>query len=388
MNNKLKLFMQKHLPISIIRIIKNYIDSDNTPQIVYNLGIDALQQKKVLFSYLPDYLFMNQWGVMYSTMHVECAAFVKALLKEGCRVDLCNCNIEEGIRDDYDFIFGFGKAFRKARQLNQKAKKILYLTEKTPDFSKRKEEERIAYFYERHHIKTTIARSGLFFVDSDFDGLDGCIMIGKTDDAKLLSNIRTYTINPTGLFNDYFDITKRDLSIAKKQFLWIGSKGVIHKGLDILLDVFQKHKGLTLHIVGLNWEDRPIVSKLLGKNTIDHGYMNINSAEFCAIAENCAFIISPSCSEAVSTSVITGMNNGLIPLVSEESSFELEGIGETLYDFHVNYVDNIVNKWSNKDNDFLKIQMFKTLEYVHERHSIQKYSADIEGIISDILIKY
>jgi len=385
MNRKIKLFIQRYLPLSITRIIKNYIDRGNLPEIVYNIGIDVIPQKKVLFSYLPDYLFMKHWGSMYGTRHVECAAFVKALLKEGCRVDLCSCNTEDGIRDDYDLIIGFGKAFRKARQLNPDAKKILYLTEKTPEFSKRKEEERIAYFYERHHIRTSTARSGLFFENSDFDGLDACIMIGKADDAKLLSNIRTYTINPTGLSNEYFDIKKRKLSIAKKHFLWIGSKGVIHKGLDILLDVFRKHQDLTLHIVGLNWEDRHIVSKLFGKNTIDHGYMNINSHEFCAIAERCAFIINPSCSEGVSTSVITGMNHGLIPIVSEESSLDLEDIGETLYDFNISYVESIVNKWSKLDDDFINNHMIRTLEYVQKKYNIKRYSTDIESIVSDVL---
>ncbi len=386
-SKRIKNAILRVVPVSILKEIQSRRNKVKHPSIVFNLGIDIYDQPKVLFSYLSDYLFMDKWGAQYGTRHVECAAFVKALLDKGCRVDVSDCNNERDIRSDYDYIIGFGSAFRKARLLNPSAKTILYLTEKTPDFSFKKEKERIDYFYERHHVKVGFSRSGQFFKNEDFVGLDMCIMLGKQSDLALLPRqIKSFDITPTGLKNVNVNTNIRQYKNAKKHFLWLGSSGAIHKGLDILIDVFKKHPDLTLHIVGLHWSDRPIISKILVKNTIDYGYMNINSKEFASIAETCAYCISPSCSEGVSTSVITAMNHGLIPIVSEECSLDLGSIGETLTDFHIEYIERIVEKWSKEDDLFLQKLQDAVLQLTDEKYSLSTYSKRINTITNEIII--
>ena len=387
MKRSLKHLTFRIMPEFILKKIQDRRSEKQYPRIIYNLGIDIKQQPKVLFSYLPNYLFMENWSRQYGTRHVECAAFVKALLNKECCVDICDCNNEKGIRSDYDYIIGFGPAFRRARFLNPTAKSILYLTEKTPDFSYKKEKERIDYFYERHQIKKGFSRSGQFFKNDDFVGLDMCIMIGNQSDLNLLpGGIKSLAIAPTGLKNELINHNNRHYKSAKKHFLWLGSSGAIHKGLDILIDVFRKHPELTLHIVGMHWSDRPLMNRFLVENTIDYGYMNIGSKEFAAIVEKCAYCISPSCSEAVSTSVITAMNHGLIPLVSEESSFDLDDIGETLTDFHLDYIEGVVMKWSQADDLYLEQLRDSVLQITQKKYSLSTYSNTIRAIINEFIM--
>lgn len=377
-----KQVIKYFLPYSVINFIKK--EQDRSPRINYNIGLSAGKQPKVFFSYVNGFLTTEDLTRCHGTRDVECALFLSALVKQGCRVDLARYDCEKGIRNDYDYVIGQGEAFRKASAINPKAKRILYLTENPPAYSLKKEEERIAYFEERHHKKVGVARSGKFFRDEDFENLDSCIFIGNPSDSEKIPDIRTYTIRPSGIINPLFDVKSRDYKTAKSRFMWIGSYGAVHKGLDILFDVFHRHPELQLYVLGFNEKDRRMLKGMLPSNAIDFGYLNITGKKFARLASECGFVILPSCSEGLATSVITGMNHGLIPIVTKETGIQAP-VGEVLSDYKVDSIDDAITRWSGMDVSRLSEMSEQTIKFARDTYSIEKYSQRISEIVGSVI---
>ncbi|MDY3789807.1 glycosyltransferase [Bacteroides fluxus] len=376
------------LPLSIIKILKNRKSSKGKNSIIYNIGVDCKKQPKVLLCYTTAIFSIKNWKEqLHGTRNLECAALIRALTIKGCHIDLCSCNYTDNLHSDYDYIIGFGKSYRNACKVNPSAKKILYLTEKPPYFSKQKENERIQYFYERHHVKAKISRTGLYFTDNDLEQSDLCIFLGRNGDEQYLPpTLTTYTLAPSGLTNPSYDDTRKNFGKARKHFLWMGSRGAIHKGLDILFDAFSQMPDLTLHIAGLDSYDRKLLSKIQPPNVIDHGYIIIGTQQFDDVMNQCAYFIFPSCSEAVSTSIITAMNFGLIPIVTKETSIVLDGFGKYIESYQIDNIINILSQIKDKEIDELKNESLKVRAYSSKNYSLDSCSENINRIIDKIIL--
>jgi len=77
----------------------------------------------------------------------------------------------------YNLIFGFGETFYQMTNLQPKAISIYYFTENHPDFSLKAETERINYYYERHHKKLKIVRSGKFYKKEHLSKIYNAIIV-------------------------------------------------------------------------------------------------------------------------------------------------------------------------------------------------------------------
>ena len=380
---KIKQTLRKLLPICLIVRLKKI--QDHNSKIVYNIGYTIGAQPKVLVSYVNNFLFYNDISNCPGTSSENCSSIVSALIKLGCVVDVARYDCEEGLRSDYDYVIGQGSAFRLASSLNPSAKRILYLTENLPELSFIKEQERIDYFYERHGIQLKLTRSGKFFVKEDFDNLEACVYIGNPSGVQKFPNVRAFDLRPYGIINPLFDQSKRDYNTARKRFFWIGSNGAVHKGLDILLDVFSKHSELELYIIGLTEKDRRILRKQMGPNVKNYGYIDsLTGVCFSNLVTECGFVILPSCSEGIPTSVITGMNHGLIPLVTKETNLEAP-TGEIFSDYLVETIEDAIIRWSNKDVDYLALQSEQTRHYALKTFGNEQYSKRIEEILTEII---
>lgn len=385
MNKTIKNIAIAILPFQIIKRLRGIKKKNSNPQFIYNIGIRPKAQVKVLICYVTDPFFIQNWEEQTSTRNVECAAMIEAFASCNCRIDVCGVNQIQGLRQDYDLIIGFGAAWRQACNLNPTAHKVLYLTEKPPYFSHRQENSRALYLQQRHGIKTSVTRSGLYFTDDDFKLCNTIICIGIEGDLSLLPPQKEkYLICPSGLKNAKFDINRRDIDKARKHFLWMGSSGAVHKGLDLVLDAFAKHNDLTLHVLGCNSQDKKLLKSLFHSNVIDHGFVNVNSDDFIHIATTCGFMVFPSCSEGVSTAVLTTMRHALIPLITRETSVALNGVGEYFADATVECIEATVKRWSEKSKEELLTNMQKAEEYAEANFTIANYAQSINFIAKKI----
>ncbi|MDR3362749.1 MAG: hypothetical protein LBO64_07920 [Desulfovibrio sp.] len=115
------------------------------------------------------------------------------------------------------------------------------------------------------------------------------------------------------------ELRGKKFSEAKKHFLWFGSSGAVHKGLDLLLRIFADKPEKILHIAGpvLNEKAfmRAFSQELAKPNIVMHGFVNVRSPEFVTLMRQCAFTVLPPCAEANATSLLNTMCNGLLPVM-------------------------------------------------------------------------
>jgi glycosyltransferase involved in cell wall biosynthesis len=124
----------------------------------------------------------------------------------------------------------------------------------------------------------------------------------------------------------------RDYSKAKRRFLWVGSYGMVHKGLDLVLDAFSGMPDLELTVCGRPEKEedffRLYEKELTGTPNIRfHGWLDMSSPEFLRLANDHATIIYPSSAEGGAGSVIHCMHAGLLPSCTHEASVDLLDFG-------------------------------------------------------------
>jgi glycosyltransferase involved in cell wall biosynthesis len=144
--------------------------------------------------------------------------------------------------------------------------------------------------------------------------------------------------------NDYLD---RDMDKCKNQFVWLGGSGLVHKGLDLLLEAFAGLPDCHLTVCGNVSVEKSFVSiyqkelyDLPNIETID--WIDTLSEQFRQIATESVAIILPSASELSCGSVIAGMMTGLIPVTTPSSDIDVKAIGFSIEDDSVDAIRSAV----------------------------------------------
>lgn len=363
------------------RIKKILFKYNNKNQDIRSLGFDGSnEQPRALLSYDLDCLDSVNIDFKFSTNRKENQVILTTLIDLGYVVDFFGCRnkyISDGLR--YDLVLGFGEAYRKSL-LTSCGIRILYLTEGPPDLSEINEKKRLEYFYRRHSKVKPIERSGFYYQFSDLKLADKIICLGELHKKHIdkLSSVLadTYSINPTGLPVKI----KKSVFKKSKNILWFGSRGVIHKGLDLLVDSFKDLPDWKLHVCGV---DEKIVKDLMDtpENIFFHGKISYLDEKFTELINLCNYNILLSCSEAVPTSVLTCMRAGLIPIVSKNcgTDFTFAITCEKIS------IDNITNIISNTLK-FSEYEIEEKSKYISlkadEVYSLPTFAKNIKAAIS------
>lgn len=312
-------------------------------------------------------------------------------------IDVADYRYEGKINyDKYDLIFGFGYPFGKSfwDKKSKKSLKICYLTGSLKLFNQM---ERNRYLKERRG-KAVIPRRDYYhkFLQESISMSDAVIFTGNdwTKSSIELYNSRVYKVRlPVFLPNKNEIkniIEKKDFEESKKHFLWFGSSGALHKGLDLCLDVFAKEKELFLHICGPVDKEEDffeLYKKELTElsNISYYGFVNIESPLFKNIINSCSFSIFPSCSEGGGGSLLTTMAYGLIPIATLESSVDIkQDYGFLLEDYKTEYISEILKKVSALPNEILKNMALKSMEYVHINQREEAFKEDLLNALKSL----
>ncbi len=120
----------------------------------------------------------------------------------------------------------------------------------------------------------------------------------------------------------------KDFDRVRRRFLWLGSGGLVHKGLDLVLEAFAGLPDLELVVCGPVRQERDFERAFFRElyqlpNVETVGWVELASPRFRAIADSCLAMVYPSCSEGGGGSVLTAMHAGLVPVVTREASIDL-----------------------------------------------------------------
>lgn len=332
------------------------------------------------------------------TNTIESLEIAKAFKENGYNCDIVSSDCGRKINyEKYDILFGFGEVFKNSFYCDKKITRLYYSTGKHPYFSNQKTIER------GRAIKSNKGRfllESLRYLKEDYlletNASDALILIGSETESlsyKKYSNVPIYNLNVSFFkIHEYIDIiSHKDFSESKKHFLFFSGGGLIHKGLDILLEAFSKQENFELHICAPTDSEirfKKIYNKELYNNRYIHVYdfINLKSKTFEELLIKCAFVILPSCSEAMPTSVVNVVGNGgLIPILSKDASINIDNVTIPIEELSSEGIIDAVNKSQLLTREEIITMSKKAGQTINDHYSIMDYSKNIKKIIKNIL---
>ncbi len=196
----------------------------------------------------------------------------------------------------------------------------------------------------------------------------------------------------------------KDFDKCRNNFLWIGSRGLVHKGLDLVLEAFSSMPEYTLYVCG------PVQTKnSTSRNTHFYperdfetayekelyntpnirtiGWVDIDDTEFIEIANKCNAVVYPSCSECSAGAVVTCMQTGLIPCVSFEASVNVSDFGLTFSHCTIENIRATVKVVASMPTEELRSRSEKAWKFANKYHTRGHFSARYEQFVDDLLKK-
>lgn len=382
------------------RFYKLFLKYKKKPIINY---FNTNYKNNVLLSYtvLP---FKNR-SINYShTNHIESLEIARVCKNLGFNIDIYNYDFEGKINySKYSLIIGFGEPLINSYYSSHDAIiRIYYGTGMHVCVQNHNSLKRIKEVYNKKSV--WLPESGRI-VDKAWSIqttiVNSIITFGND---KVLNTYRKYYDGD--IYNipvTYYSvieaediesiINNKDYGNAKYHFLWFGSSGLIHKGLDLLLEHFVKNTNLHLHVCGpINKEQRfekAYKQELYeSKNIHTYGFVDIKSELFRQLMEKCLFIIFPSCSEGEPSSVVNLMANGIIPVVTETAGIRTKDFGYLVDELTINSINKTINCILQTRESELKLKSFKCYQDTRKTHSIETYSLKFQEHLETILEKY
>jgi glycosyltransferase involved in cell wall biosynthesis len=191
--------------------------------------------------------------------------------------------------------------------------------------------------------------------------------------------------------NVYPDATDKDLDRCRNRFLWFGSTGFVHKGLDLVLEAFSGLPDHHLTVCGPVDDPNESVFRnafhrelYTTPNIHTHGWVDVSGPDFLRITRDCVALIYPSCAEANCGSVITCLQAGLIPIISHESGVDVADFGVTLEQCSPDAIREQIIAVSSLPNPVLREMSGKAQDYARVSHTTDAYLTRFKTILRAI----
>jgi hypothetical protein len=353
-------------------------------------------KENVLISYIT-YPFKNGINLRH-TNTAEALEIAKVFHELGYKVDILNYEYEGNLNyDKYSIIFGFGEPLINSfYRRNHKILTIYYGTGMHVIHQNHATLKRIEEVYKKKG--KWLLESGRI-IDKAWSAqtslVDDIITLGNDEvinsyQKYFSRKIYNVPVSYYKIFDHEEIIKNKNFGDAKNHFLWFGSSGLIHKGLDLLLEVFKELPNLNLHICGPIDNEPKFKNcyheELYNYNNIyTYGYLDINSETFKDIIKQCAFVIFPSCSEGEPSSVINVMVYGLIPIVTNTAGIRINDFGIEIKELTSESIKESMIKAVNLSEDEIEKRSMKCANDTINNHSIEKYSHELKKVLIEIL---
>jgi glycosyltransferase involved in cell wall biosynthesis len=370
----------------LYRMVKRRMSPPSTYPVILRPSFGKRPIGRVLLSYLEHMLYLPENSSQYvgHSSFWESRAIAGIFLKLGYQVEAIRWNDMEFLpTGKYDIVFDiFANLGRINPLLDKDTIKLLHCTGSDPFYQNAAEQKRVAELKQRrtgnYTAKRTVAHPELTYLS--LEAADACSLLGnehtrETYPEKFRQKMELVTVSAS-LLNRQEKRIRRSIP-AKRDFLWFFGTGAVHKGLDLLLEVFASHPELQLHIVGhISAEEDfcKIYEKELTatENIHAHGCMVPSAAEFQVLLRDVFCFVAPSCSEGISPSVVTCLQMGLYPILSRDTGVTLpEHCGLYMEKLTVDEVEKcILSTREMKDEEILH-QVQQT-----QRQALSSYSRD------------
>ena len=374
-----------------LHTVKLFLKSIFSSTIIYNVN-NADCSKRCLLVYLTAPFRQKVISEAHQNFW-QCKEMARIIGEHGFIVDVVDYEDKYArLKYDYDLVVGLiprnVEKFYNGR-LKKGAIRIAYLTSMNLTVTSGNEEERIANLYRRKGVHLRPRRfSGA--IQKEIESFDAVWYIGYSHNYHSYDCFAmppVYYIKNNGYTFDWAEtVVKRN----PKKFVFFGSLGAVHKGLDLLLEVFSKMAtDCTLYVCS-GYEDEEDFCNLYYKelyetpNIIPMGFVDIKSEKFKEMISACAYTILPSCAEGCAGSILTVMSGGLIPIVSDVCGFD-EDEAIVLPNCSIETIAAYVREYSKKDESWILENSRKSVEIVKSNYGKESFLKSVENAVEESL---
>ena len=349
--------------------------------------------KNVLLSYItyPFRKKLDDPSFYTHTNPWECLQIANTWIKCGYNVDIIDWDNSTFLpKKNYSVFIGIHSNMeRLAPILGKKCKKILHITGAHWRFQNDAENKRLKALKERKGI--TLQPRRQVFPSLGIEYADCATILGNT----FTQGTFTYSGKPlypiplsTTVQFPFFE--NKEFDKIRKNFLWFGSSGMVHKGLDLVLDTFSELPEYHLTVCGpvkqeSDFEKAYYKELYNTPNIRTLGLINIRSNQFLNVVKENVALIFPSCSEGQSGSVITCLHAGLIPIISYESGVEIDDFGIPLKKCSIDEIKDSIKTVSNFSEDELKTMSNNARQYARTHHTHEKFAERYDKFVNEMI---
>jgi glycosyltransferase involved in cell wall biosynthesis len=368
----------------------------------YEKGLITLRPEKksqgnVLLSYGPlgkiEYFLEKQDDPITNTHtnYWESLQIAKTFLNLDYTVDIISYHNKDFIPEkEYSFFVGARTNFHIfAKLLNADCIKIVHLDMAHWLFNNSAAYNRCLALQQRRGI--VVMDSKMCDINWAIEYADYATVLGNqfTVSTYQYANKQIFSI-PISTCATYQWPADKNFDSCRKNYLWFGSGGLVHKGLDLVLEVFAGMSDYHLTVCGpikneKDFETAYFKELYQTKNIHTVGWVDINSHKFVEIMNNCVGLIYPSCAEGGGGCVINCLHAGLIPIVSYESSVDVNDFGVILKDCSNGEIKAAIQNVSNRSVEELKRMARKSWEYVRANHTRERFAEVYAKTILNIM---
>ena len=183
---------------------------------------------------------------------------------------------------------------------------------------------------------------------------------------------------------------EKDLEASRRRFLWLGSAGFVHKGLDLVLETFAGLPELELLVAAPLEKEPDFVAAFAHelqscRNIRAIGWVNVASSDFARIAGSCIGVVYPSSSEGGGGAVIDCLHAGLIPILTREASVDVHGFGTLLPAAGVDDVRDAVCEVVEAPAADLRERSERAWMFARENHTRERFASDYRAVVAQLL---
>lgn len=186
----------------------------------------------------------------------------------------------------------------------------------------------------------------------------------------------------------------KDFDACRNRWMWLGSGGMVHKGLDLVLEAFAAMPDQHLTVCGPVAAERDFAAAYHAElydtaniSTLD--WVDVAGAVFEATLQSCVGMVFPSCSEGQSGSVVNAMHAGLIPVVTPETGVDIEeDFGVMLPEASFVAIQRAVRDVTGRPAAELRSMARAAWERARADHTRERFAAEYERTVRRILAEH
>lgn len=360
-------------------------------RVYYNVN-NAKHKKRCLLVYIVGPFIQKSFPERHQNLW-QAKEMARIIGTRGYIVDAIDyMNGDAKLKFNYDMVVGLIPRGIDiyTKHMNPGCLRIAYLTSMNLAITTGNEKIRLDELKQRRGVELSPRRGSPIVIGKEIEDFDAAWHIGNKynfhsyDCFKMPPSFRIVNSGYT------FEWAEEDIEKDPKSFVFFASSGQVHKGLDLLLELFSlRLKDCTLYVCS-GYEQEEDFNQEYHKelyetsNIISMGFVDIESEIFREISHKCAFTILPSCAESCAGSVLTAMSAGMIPIVSKECGFEDDEV-INLPDCKMDTIFDYIIEYSQKDQNWLKRAAKHSMEIVQRRYSKSCFSHSVEVALDGVL---